>query len=143
MACLYISAPPMINISSLSARGVLAVFIASSSELTTFTPWRIYVLSRVITTFFRFGIGLPMASKVLRPIITGCPDVFSLKYFRSVGILQTRLLFLPSSLFFPMAAMSEIMVLLYHHDPEFFEWVILLFQKGFYRSFDNLALWYL
>ena len=61
--------------------------------------------------FLLFGMGRPTDAKVLRPIMTGWPEVFCRKNFKSVGIFQTSVLFFPNSLFLPMAAMSEIIIL--------------------------------
>jgi energy-coupling factor transporter ATP-binding protein EcfA2 len=56
----------------------------------------------------RPGSGLPMASKVLRPMIMGLPMVTRLKYFRSAGICQGMPPSLPIARFSPMATTSEI-----------------------------------
>ncbi|MNC98340.1 hypothetical protein D3C83_162690 [compost metagenome] len=66
----------------------LASAIASSSEPAVSTPSARHAPSRVTTTFGRPGSGLPMLSKVLRPITTGLPSVVALKYFNSAGIRQ-------------------------------------------------------
>src|SRR3989344_9404945 len=118
MACLYISAPPIIKTSSFSVREVLAEFIASSSEFTTFTPWRKYVLSRVITILCLLGRGRPRDSKVFLPIMTGWPRVFSRKNFMSAGRCQSRVLPLPNSLFLPISAKGE-----YRFDGKFAAWL--------------------
>ncbi len=58
--------------------------------------------------FLLLGKGLPILSKVFRPITTVWRAVVSRKCFMSAGICQSKVLPLPSSLFLPIAAMSEI-----------------------------------
>src|SRR3989344_9680189 len=49
-----------------------------------------------------------MDSKVLRPMIMGCPSVNSLKRLRSSGMCQSSFPSLPSSRFLPIATTAQI-----------------------------------
>ena len=66
----------------------------------------------VSTTFLRLG-NPPFGkdSKVLRPIITACPVVRSLKRFMSAGMCQSRPRFFPIALLSEIAATIEIVLI--------------------------------
>src|SRR5690606_7083149 len=54
------------------------------------------------------GNGLPRDSNVLRPMITGCPEVVRLKNRRSLGRCQSNPLSLPMTLFSAAATMMDV-----------------------------------
>ena len=59
--------------------------------------------------------GLPMDSKVLRPINTGLPMVRARKCFISAGKRHGRRFWIPMTRPFPMAAMSEMIITSHGH----------------------------
>src|SRR3989338_8128254 len=70
--------------------------------------------------FVRSGNGFPkyptMDSKVLRPMMTGCPWVSRLKRLRSSGMCQRSFPSLPNSRFFPMATTAQTRGCISLHD---------------------------
>src|SRR3989344_4107802 len=122
-ACSYICAPPPMWISVSSS--VFAFSIASSSDGTTMTPsatkdrpWESFKDGPwwLITMLVRSGKGLPkyptMDSKVLRPMMTGCPFVSALKRLRSSGMCQSSFPSFPNSRFFPIATTAQILAVI-------------------------------
>ena len=69
----------------------------------------------VSTTFLRLGSApLGSDSKVLRPMRTACPVVSSLKRFISLGRCQSNCKFLPIALSSAIAAMIDIVLILFN-----------------------------
>ena len=62
--------------------------------------------ARVITTFVRFGSGLPRLSKVFRPITTKCPSVSRLNHLKSSGRCHGILFSHPITRLSDIAAMA-------------------------------------
>src|SRR3989344_3916788 len=60
--------------------------------------------------FFLLGSGFPIDSKVFLPIITGLPEVIVLNLFKSAESFHGNLLLIPITLFFPIAAINEIII---------------------------------
>src|SRR3989344_8167900 len=71
-------------------------------------PCATYAGSRVTMMFRRTGSGRPMDSYVLRPMITGWPDVIFLKRWRSSGMCHKSLFAFPIARF---AAAIALMIL--------------------------------
>src|SRR5580658_8055216 len=82
--CANSAAPPITHSSASPATNASA----ASMLLTASTPWGSVPAAWVSTRFRRPGSGLPIESKVRRPISSGLPSVTDLKCCRSSGRCQ-------------------------------------------------------
>src|SRR5450432_651528 len=113
MDAAYILPPPITNISLQSVSSAAA--IDASRVLATFTLslWGSQSFFLLMTKLNRPGSGLPArASKVLRPITTGIPQVVFLKNLISLGKCQTNWLSFPITLLV-LAATMRLMIIDY------------------------------
>src|SRR5450830_1782923 len=62
---------------------------------------------RVMTILRRLGGGRPIESKVLRPMMMGWPEVVRLKWARSSGKCQGRVLLMPMPPAMSVATMTQ------------------------------------
>ena len=96
-------------INAFSAFDCLAVSTADCRLENTCAPSAWKSALRLTTQFTRLGRGRNRCGKLSQlflPIMTQWPDVVDLKKFISLFSLHNKSLFFPSSLFFPIAAMS-------------------------------------
>jgi hypothetical protein len=82
------------------------------NDLTTRQEEAIKKASREITMLVLLGRGLPMDSKQFLPMITAWPTVVFLKYFKSAGRYQGIWLPAPITLWWFIATIQEIFILI-------------------------------